>query len=83
VGSYRDIHGPFIGRSDELANLTQLRRDSHRYGRSTLIAGEPGIGKSRLIEEFLRSVPRGRTIIGVGRALEHVRSPFLPWISAL
>lgn len=48
-----------------------------------LIAGEPGIGKSRLIKEFLRGVPRGRAAIGVGRALEHVRSPFSPWISAL
>jgi predicted ATPase len=48
-----------------------------------LISGEPGIGKSRLINEFLRAVPRGRAAIGVGRALEYVRSPFSPWISAL
>lgn len=83
VGIHRDIHGPFIGRNDELASLAQLRRDSHRYGRFVLVAGEPGIGKSRLIKEFLRHVPHGRAAIGVGRALEHVRSPFAPWISAL
>jgi predicted ATPase/DNA-binding CsgD family transcriptional regulator len=83
VGIHRDIHGPFIGRDDEVASLTQLRRDSHRYGRFVLIAGEPGIGKSRLVNEFLRDMPRGRAAIGIGRALEHVRSPFAPWISAL
>lgn len=79
----RDIHGPFVGRSDELAALAQVRRDSHRYGRFVVLAGEPGIGKSRVVNEFLREVPRGRAAIGLGRALEHVRSPFAPWISAL
>jgi DNA-binding CsgD family transcriptional regulator len=83
VAVHRDIQGPFVGRVDELATLTQLRLDSHRYGRFALVAGEPGIGKSRLIKEFLRDVPRGRAAIGTGRALEHVRSPFAPWISAL
>jgi len=83
VGIHRDVPGRFVGRSGELASLTNLRRDSHRYGRFALVAGEPGIGKSRLVSEFLREVPRGRAAIGVGRALEHVRSPFAPWISAL
>jgi DNA-binding CsgD family transcriptional regulator len=83
VPIHRDVSGPFIGRLDELARLSELRRNSHRYGRFALIAGEPGIGKSRLINEFLRETPRGRVAIGVGRALEHVRSPFLPWVAAL
>ncbi|MFN2450316.1 MAG: AAA family ATPase [Candidatus Baltobacteraceae bacterium] len=77
------MQGAFVGRSRELANLAQLRLDSHRYGRFVLIAGEPGIGKSRLVAELLRDVPRGRAAIGMGRALEHVRSPFGPWIAAL
>lgn len=78
-----DLHGPFVGRSGELASLTRARLDSHRYGQCVLVAGEPGIGKSRLIKEFIRNVPRTRTGVGVGRTLEHVRSPFAPWISAL
>lgn len=83
VAIQRDVQGPFVGRSDELASLTRLRRDSHRYGRFVLVAGDAGIGKSRLIKEFLRELPRGRAAVGVGRALEHLRSPFAPWISAL
>jgi DNA-binding CsgD family transcriptional regulator len=83
VAIERDVQGPFVGRSGELDALTAVRRESHRYGRFAIIAGEPGIGKSRLIKEFLRSVPRGRAAIGVGRAIEHVRAPFAPWISAL
>lgn len=83
VATHRNLQGPFVGRSDELATLTHARRDSHRYGRFVLIAGEAGIGKSRLIKEFLRELPRGRAAVGIGRALEHLRSPFAPWISAL
>lgn len=83
VAIERDVQGPFVGRAGELEALNALRRDSHRYGRFAIVAGEPGIGKSRLIKEFLRSVPRGRAAIGVGRALEHVRAPFAPWLSAL
>ena len=44
---------PFVGRDDDLAILT---RSSERAlageGQFVLIAGEPGIGKSRLVEEF-------------------------------
>jgi DNA-binding CsgD family transcriptional regulator len=79
----RDVHGPFVGRTDELDSLTAVRLESHRYGRFAIVAGDAGIGKTRLVKEFLRSVPRGRAAIGVGRALEHVRAPFAPWISAL
>lgn len=83
MGIHRDVSGPFVGRADEVAKLDQLRRDSHRYGRFVLLAGEAGIGKSRLVKEFLRDVPRARAAIGVGRALENVRSPFALWIPAL
>lgn len=63
--------------------LAQIRRDSRRYGRCCFVSGEAGIGKSRLINQFLQDLPRGRICVGLGRALEHVRSPFAPWIAAM
>jgi class 3 adenylate cyclase/predicted ATPase len=51
-GSARTLT-PFVGREEELALLAR-RRDSVRAGEGqlVLIVGEPGLGKSRLIEEF-------------------------------
>ena len=77
------MKGPLFGRSRELNELAQIRRDSRRYGRGVFIAGEPGIGKSRLLKQFLQDLPRGHAGVGIGRALEQIRSPFAPWIGAL
>jgi DNA-binding NtrC family response regulator/tetratricopeptide (TPR) repeat protein len=48
--------GPFVGRDYELA-LLQARWRSARQGQGQIVAlvGEPGIGKSRLLSEFLRA----------------------------
>ena len=44
---------PFVGREDELALLTRRwSRAVEGEGQFVQIVGEPGIGKSRLIEEF-------------------------------
>jgi tetratricopeptide (TPR) repeat protein len=44
---------PFVGRDDELALLSRRwRRARKGEGQFTLVVGEPGIGKSRLVEEF-------------------------------
>jgi len=61
---------PMIGRDDELAALLELWQRSHTQGRIALLAGEAGIGKSRLAHEFRR-----RTI---ERAPAHLRLRFLP-----
>jgi DNA-binding CsgD family transcriptional regulator len=54
-----------IGRDRELRQLTQLA--SSPRPEVALIAGEPGIGKTRLIHEFLAKLPAG-TVTLVGRA---------------
>ena len=44
---------PLVGREEELELLRRhWERASHGAGQLTLIVGEPGIGKSRLVEEF-------------------------------
>ncbi len=51
---------PFAGRGGELEKLLGLFGDvsADRAGRLAVIVGEAGIGKSRLVHEFLRAVAR-------------------------
>jgi DNA-binding CsgD family transcriptional regulator len=54
-----------IGRESELRRLAQLA--SAREPAVALIAGEPGIGKTRLVQELLATVPAA-TVVLVGQA---------------
>lgn len=54
-----------IGRESELRRLAQLA--SAREPAVAIIAGEPGIGKTRLVRELLATVPAG-TVVLVGQA---------------
>src|SRR2546427_218318 len=46
---------PLIGRDRELESLTEMhRRAAGRQGAIALVVGDPGVGKSRLLYEFLR-----------------------------
>jgi tetratricopeptide (TPR) repeat protein len=60
---------PFVGRADELALLRRSFSRVVRAGRPMLVtvAGEPGIGKTRLVEEFLASIGPDVTVL-VGRS---------------
>ena len=47
----------FVGRAPELARLVHAwRRTAGGAGEKLLVRGEPGIGKSRLVEEFRRTL---------------------------
>ncbi len=66
---------PFIGREKEMAEL-QRRLHAAIAGECefVLLAGEPGIGKSRLVDE-LKSLARARKIrVLAGRFVEHDRA---------
>lgn len=68
---------PFAGRAEELRALRELAGS----GRLGLIVGEPGIGKTRLAEEFLRGAD-ALALSGAARELEH-SLPYQPIIEAL
>jgi class 3 adenylate cyclase/tetratricopeptide (TPR) repeat protein/Arc/MetJ family transcription regulator len=61
----------FVGREHELELLHNSYDRTVRDGRSTLITvfGEPGVGKSRLVEEFTSGVERATVL--TGRALPY------------
>lgn len=47
---------PFVGRTDELAELDRVQRLAGAgHGQVLALVGEPGVGKSRLFYEFTRS----------------------------
>ena len=47
--------------------------------RVVMIAGEPGIGKTRLVAELARSVHTDGALVLLGRTDEHVDAPYGPW----
>jgi DNA-binding SARP family transcriptional activator len=77
--------GGFVGRERELAELVGGVGDAFAgRGRLFLLAGEPGIGKSRLAEELTaRARARGARVL-VGRCWEAGGAPaYWPWVQSL
>jgi DNA-binding CsgD family transcriptional regulator len=69
----------FVGRRDELGFLAEeFRAACDARLRFILIDGEAGIGKTRLLAEFLHSLEGGATR-ATGHCSEYVRSPYLPF----
>ncbi len=56
---------PFVDRRRELALLNDAFERMQERGRAHVVTllGEPGIGKSRLVDEFLDAVPDGVTVL--------------------
>ncbi len=77
--------GVFVGRGAELAELVAGLDDALAgHGRLFLIAGEPGIGKSRLAEELASRARRRGALVLVGRCWEAGGAPaYWPWVQAL
>jgi len=51
------INVPFVGREEELARLRQAYEQVGPDGRFLIIEGEAGVGKTRLVAEFLATLP--------------------------
>ncbi|SDT82034.1 adenylate/guanylate cyclase [Streptomyces sp. TLI_053] len=66
---------PFIGRTDELAALERGYRRARERREVCLatVLGAPGIGKSRLVREFLSGLPDGEALVLAGRCSAYGR----------
>src|SRR5215813_8907887 len=67
----REVRGSaFVGRDEELRFLeAELADASAGRGRLVAIAGDPGIGKTRVVEEFIAraALPTGRVVPALRR----------------
>jgi DNA-binding SARP family transcriptional activator len=75
---------PFVGREVELEYLAERWRqvcDGAR--RAVVVAGEPGIGKTRLAAELARTVQDEGALVLYGRCDEGLVVPYQPFVQAL
>jgi class 3 adenylate cyclase/tetratricopeptide (TPR) repeat protein len=76
---------PFVGRHKELEHLKdRYSQAKEGQGQVVGIVGEPGVGKSRLLLEFIRSLPREEYTYLEGECLQYGSSiPYLPFLEIL
>src|SRR5215207_975699 len=81
----RGALGEFIGRDDALAALRgPLAKMETGHGQVVGVIGEPGIGKSRLLHEFRRSLGERQVTYLEGRCLSYGASvPYLPIVDVV
>jgi len=75
-----------IGRQAEWSRLLAVLDEvtEYRQLRTLTVAGEAGIGKTRLLEELMAAVRQRDGTVLDGRAYEvEMRRPYVPWIDAL
>jgi class 3 adenylate cyclase len=79
-----DIGRIFVGREAQLERLEQLWKEAAAGElRVALLAGEPGVGKTRLAAELAIQVhERGAMVLG-GRCDEDLGVPYQPFVEAL
>lgn len=79
----REEHLPMVGRETELSRLDRdWQATCSGQRRLVLVAGEPGIGKSRLSAEFARTAQNRRALVLFGRCDEDMGVPYQPFVEA-
>ncbi|MEB3020790.1 BTAD domain-containing putative transcriptional regulator [Mycolicibacter sp. MYC098] len=73
--------GPFVGRGRELERLASVWRTGGMH--AVLIAGEPGVGKTRLAGEWSRLAFEQGAVVLYGRSDEDLGAPYQPFAEAL
>ena len=76
--------GPFVGRADALARLrARYERAASGARQFVLLAGEPGIGKTRLATELARDAHAAGATVLYGRSDAESLVPYQPFITAI
>nr|WP_139813461.1 BTAD domain-containing putative transcriptional regulator [Mycobacterium simiae] len=76
--------GPFVGRGNELERLYSAWQTTLMGGvRAVLIAGEPGVGKTRLAGEWGQRAHHQGAVVLYGRCDEDLGAPYQPFAEAL
>ena len=76
--------GPFVGRGHELERLLSAWQGALAGGmRVVLIAGEPGVGKTRLAGEWSQRAYDQEAVVLYGRCDEDLGAPYQPFAEAL
>ncbi|WP_084027770.1 BTAD domain-containing putative transcriptional regulator [Mycobacterium avium] len=76
--------GPFVGRGRELDGLLSAWQSTLAGDmQAVLIAGEPGVGKTRLAGEWSRRVYEQGAVVLYGRCDEDLGAPYQPFAEAL
>ncbi|MBV8993271.1 MAG: adenylate/guanylate cyclase domain-containing protein, partial [Pseudonocardiales bacterium] len=79
-----DIGRIFVGRDGELDRLGQLWKEAAAGElRVVLVAGEPGVGKTRLAAELARRVHDEGAMVLAGRCDEDLGVPYQPFVETL
>jgi len=75
---------PFVGRPTEVEEMTRLWKEALTgERRCALLAGEPGVGKTRLSGEIARRAHDDGAVVLLGRCDEELGLPFQPFVEAL
>ena len=73
----------FVGRDDELDRLHRLWKEAEAGERRlVLLAGEPGVGKTRLAAELAGALHDAGAVVLAGRCDEDLGVPYQPFVEA-
>ncbi len=76
--------GHYVGRTELQGRLdAHWRTSAAGTARTVLLAGEPGVGKTRTAAELARRVHAQGGVVLSGRCAEDVGAPYVPFIEAL
>ncbi|MEY2420094.1 MAG: hypothetical protein QOI95_161 [Acidimicrobiaceae bacterium] len=82
--SLSGVRSPFVGRDEELTGLLELWHKAQSGTRQlALIAGEPGIGKTRLAEEVAAAAHREGALVLCGGCDDDAVIPLQPFVEVL